>query len=108
MSVFKRNTRYWMDVTVDGQRYREPLNTVERREARTLELRRITEIARRPPDPGNRRRPFGALDIKTAIETYAAERRAQVSARMVAYWKENARPLAAFFDRTPLRKIDSG
>jgi hypothetical protein len=27
---------------------------------------------------------------------------------MVAYWKENARPLAAFFDQTPLRKIDSG
>jgi integrase len=27
---------------------------------------------------------------------------------MVAYWKENARPLATFFDQTPLRKIDSG
>jgi hypothetical protein len=24
---------------------------------------------------------------------------------MVAYWKENARPLSAFFDETPLRKI---
>ena len=62
MSLWKRGTQYWMDVAVNGQRYREPLGTT----------------------------------------------RAQVSPRMIAYWKENARPLSAFFGQLPLRRIDSG
>jgi len=36
---------------------------------------------------------YATMDVATAIETYAKERRAQVSSRMVAYWLENARPL---------------
>jgi integrase len=36
------------------------------------------------------------------------ETRTKATEALVAYWKENARPLAAFFDQTPLCKIDSG
>jgi len=32
------------------------------------------------------------MDVSTAITAYGEERRAQVSARMAAYWLENARP----------------
>ena len=45
------------------------------------------------------------LDVSAAIDAYAKERRAQVSPRMVAYWTENARPLADFFGPTKLRRI---
>ncbi len=55
------------------------------------------------------KRPRGAsAEVWTttaAIDEYAADRRSQVSERMVAWWKENARPLAAFFGDKPLRKI---
>ena len=46
--------------------------------------------------------------MEAAIDAYAEERRAQVSPRMVAYWKENARPLAAFFGTTRLRNLTPG
>src|SRR5262245_12125778 len=105
MSLWKRGNQYWMDVTINGQRSREPLGTPDWREARSLEKRRIAELAKRPLDPSNRGRAFASLNVETAIDQYAAERRAQVSARTVTYWKENARPLAEFFAETPLRKI---
>jgi integrase len=107
MSLWKRGRQYWMDVTVNGQRWREPLGTSDWREARALETRRVAELARRPPDPARRRQTFSALDVKSAIDAYAEERRCQVSPRMVAYWKENARPLAAFFGDIKLRDIDA-
>jgi integrase len=45
------------------------------------------------------------LSVAAAIDMYAEDRRSQVSKRMVAWWKENGRPLAAFFGDKPLRKI---
>jgi integrase len=42
--------------------------------------------------------------VSAAITVYADERRSQVSARMVV-WKEMGRPLAAFFENKPIRKI---
>ena len=107
MSLWKRGHQFWMDVTVNGQRCREPLGTSDWREARGIEKHRIAELTKRPPDPSRRGRSYGALDIQTAIDAYSEERRAQVSSRMVAYWKENARPLVAFFGAKKLRSITS-
>lgn len=54
MSLWKRGDQFWMDVTVNGQRYREPLGTSDWREARATEKHRIAELTKRPPDPGRR------------------------------------------------------
>jgi integrase len=105
MTLWKRGRQYWMDSVVGGQRYREPLHTADWREAKEREKERLVELSRRPADPAHRAQSYGALDVTTAIETYARERRAQVSPRMVAYWTENARPLGAFFGTTALRHI---
>ncbi len=105
MSLWKRGQQYWLDVVVHGQRYREPLHTTDWREAKALEKERLVELSRRPADTAQRGRAFGVLDVDAAIQAYASARRAQVSPRMVAYWTENARPLAAFFGTTPLRSI---
>jgi hypothetical protein len=48
---------------------------------------------------------YAVMDVSTAIAAYAEERRAQVSARMAAYWLENSRPLSAFFKDAKLRQI---
>src|SRR5262245_37373459 len=105
MSLWKRGRQYWMDAVVRGQRYREPLHTTDRRQAKERERERLAELLRRPLDPAKRGKTFGVLDVQTAITAYASLRRAQVSARMVDYWTENARPLAAFFGSTKLRGI---
>ena len=65
----------------------------------------IDQLETRASVPTANSRTYAALDVETAIRTYAVERRAQVSKRMVAYWLENAKPLAAFFKETKLRQI---
>jgi len=103
MALWKRGNRYWTDVTVAGIRYREPLRTSDRREALSREKSRIVELSTRAPDPRRIRAAYASLSVRLAIEAYAMDRRAQVSPRMIAYWKENARPLEGFFGTKKLR-----
>jgi hypothetical protein len=105
MPVRKRGRHYWIDVTIDKQRFRERLGTGDRREALALEKIRIVEMMKRPLDPAKRRRAYGSLSIAEAIRNYTEDRRAQVSPRMRKYWTENGRRLAEFFGTRPLRKI---
>ncbi len=105
MSLWKRGRSYWMDVIVHGHRYREALGTRDWREAKRLERERIEQLEKRATVPTANSKTYAVLDVDAAISTYAAERRAQVSRRMAAYWLENAKPLAAFFKKTPLRHI---
>jgi integrase len=107
MGLWKRGKQYWLDAVVHGERYREPLGTTDWRQARDLEKKRIAELQQRPPDPAKRARKYCALDVKTAMDLYAEERRSQVSPRMVKWWAEMARPLANFFGDKPLRKISA-
>ena len=51
MAIYKRRKWYWMDVVVNGCRYREPLGTTDKREAPRLERERITQLQNRAPDP---------------------------------------------------------
>ena len=105
MSLWKRGKQYWMDVVVNGQRYRESLRTTDWRQAQQLQKERIAQLAKRAPDPAGFGKRYGSLDVEAAIEAYADERRAQVSPRMVAYWLENSRPLARFFKNLKLRSL---
>ena len=105
MGLWKRGKQYWLDAVVNGERHREPLGTTDWRQAKDLEKKRIAELQKRPPDPTKRAQKFSSLPIDIAIEQYSEDRRAQVSDRMMAWWKENARPLVAFFGDKALRKI---
>jgi hypothetical protein len=91
-----------MDVIIRGQRYREPLETSDRREAKQLERDRVQQIESRGPVPTGNSKAYAALDVASAIAAYARERRAQVSRWMTAYWLENSKPLGAFFGKTKL------
>jgi len=86
-------------------RYREPLGTRDKSEAHELMLKRVEQLKTRAPDPAKRSKSYGMLDVATAIERYAAERGAQVSPRMRAYWNENARPLAKHFGDLKLKRF---
>lgn len=78
-------------MTINGVQYRESLKTTDWRKARQLARDRIKQLE--------------SLDVKTAVEKYAHERRAQVSPRMVKYWKEHIPALSGFFETTKLRSI---
>jgi integrase len=101
----KKNGSFWMDLRVNDCRYREPLGTRDRNEAGELMQKRIEQLKTKAPDPAKRSKSYGSMDVKTAIETYSKERRAQVSPRMVAYWKEQIPALAAYFKEIKLKKI---
>jgi integrase len=105
MGLWKRGKQYWLDAVGHGHRYREPLNTTDWREAKRLERERLEQLEGRASVPTANSKTYAAMDVETAIRTYAEERRAQVSKRMAAYWLENAKPLAAFFKDTKLRQI---
>ena len=105
MSLWKRGGRYWIDVVINGQRYREPLGTGDKRLASRLEKDRIAELSKGRAAPSVRRRAFGALTISQAIDAYADERRAQVSPRMVKYWRENGRRLVAVLGEVRLKDL---
>ena len=105
MGLWKRGKQYWLDAVVHGHRYREPLGTTDWREAKRLERQRIEQLEGRATVPTAKSLTYAAMDVSTAIRSYAEERRAQVSKRMVAYWLENMRPLAEFFTDTKLRQI---
>jgi len=51
MALWKRGKQYWMDVIIRGQRYREPLDTTDWREAKQLERDRVRQIETRGPVP---------------------------------------------------------
>lgn len=42
--IYKRQKHWHMDVTINGVRYREGLDTTDRREALRLEKKRVWEI----------------------------------------------------------------
>ena len=93
----KKTGAFWMDVRIEGVRYREPLGTRERGEAGELMHKRIEQLKTKAPDPEKRSASFGMFDIKAAVQAYIKQRRGKVSTRMVAYWTEQARPLEKHF-----------
>src|SRR5438105_1714270 len=105
MGLWKRGSQYWLDAVVHGHRYREPLGTTDWREAKRLERQRIEQLEGKATVPTAKSLTYAAMDVSTAVKTYAEERRAQVSKRMAAYWLENMRPLAEFLKDTKLRQI---
>jgi hypothetical protein len=107
MANYKRNGIYHLDAVVNGVRYRESLKTTDWREANRLERERIAQLEKRAPDPNKRAKTYGSMSIETAIEAYILDRRAQVSKRMLSYWREQARPLSMFFKTLKLKTITS-
>ena len=68
-------------------------------------LPRVNLLEKKTPDLQKRGKSYGSMTAAAAIAAYSAERRAQVSPRMFAYWNEQKPALAGFFKNTKLRSI---
>ena len=75
MGLWKRGHWYWLDVVVNGHRYREPLGTTDWREARRLERERVEQLQSRASVPSGTSLAYAAMTVATAIAAYADERR---------------------------------
>jgi integrase len=102
--IYKRGTNWHMDVMIHGVRYREALDTTDRREALGLEKDRISEIQQgkgvSPSGKAFARRPFS-----DAAVAWLEERKGHIADRSIQFEKERLKPLSQYFGEKALRKI---
>ncbi len=102
--IYKRGKNYHMDVTLNGVRYREALDTTDWREAQSLEKKRVGEIqqgkAASKSGKDFARKPFG-----DAAKLFLEERKPHVAGRTIQFEKERLKPLEKHFGVKPLNRF---
>jgi integrase len=91
-----------MDVTINGLRYRESLKTSDKREAATLEKKRIAEIEQGKGSSKSGRQ-FARLPFEQAATEYIEGRNLHISTRTHQLDRERMKPLLKFFEKPLLR-----
>ncbi len=104
MRLYKRGEKWHLDVVINGQRYRESLDTTDGREAKTLANKRITEISS-GKGASKSGREFARKPFNEAADTFVEDRRIHVSGRTHELDRERLRPLRLFFGKKPLLRI---
>jgi integrase len=104
--IFKRGTGkkkwYWMDNTVNGIRYREPLKTQNWQEAVQNERDRLLEIAQ---GKTGARGPAGRQTFNCAADDYIQERHLHSAEKTCRTDRERSQALRNAFGGLPLKKI---
>jgi integrase len=104
MKITSRSGWKHLDVTIDGQRYREALDTKDHREAKARALEFVTKVKAGKIAAASGR-TFSRLPFKDAAEVYQKERLGKVADRTMQFESERLKPLLKFFGVTPLRTI---
>jgi integrase len=102
--IYKRSGHWHLDVTIHGVRYRESLDTTDRRQARELEKKRIAEI-QQGKGASKTGREFARKSFSEAAAIYLDERRPHVSERTLQFEKERLGPLTKYFGQIPLLRF---
>ena len=105
MSLYKRDKTWWTDFSVNGQRYRESLDTTDWREAQRLEKEKISEAQQGKLVPSSQQ--FSRLAFSEAADRYLDDRRAHLASRSIVTEQERLKPLRAFFGATALNRISA-
>jgi hypothetical protein len=87
-----------------GVRYREALETTDKREAKDLEKKRIAEISQ-GKGASKTGRAFARKPFSEASTAYLEERKPHVSERTIQFEKERLGPLAKHFGEKPLLRF---
>jgi integrase len=93
-----------MDVTINGQRYREALHTTDRREALALEKTRVSEI-QQGKGASLTGRDFARKGFTTAADQFLDERRPHVAEKTYVLERNLLSPLKRFFNDAPVGRI---
>jgi integrase len=105
MSLYKRGKTWHTDFTVNGERFRQSLDTTDWREAQSKEKELIGLASRGKLAPTSQQ--FSKLNITEAIERYLADRSAHVQPRSKRSESDHAKPLREYFGSLPIARIDA-
>ena len=90
--IYKRGGHWHLDVTVHGVRYREALDSTDRREALALEKMRVGEIL--VGKAASKGREFGRMPFSETAKAFLKDRKGHVSERTIQFEKERLKPLS--------------
>ena len=102
--IYKRCGHWHLDVTMHGVRYREALDTTDKRVAKELEKKRIAEISE-GKGASKTGRAFARKPFSEAATAYLEERKPHVAERTVEFEKERLGPLCKHFGDRPLLRF---
>jgi integrase len=105
MALAKRGKTWHTHFFVDGQRFRQSLDTSDWREAQAREKALIALASQGKLAPASQQ--FSKLNITEAIERYLADRAAHVQPRSKASESDHAKPLREYFGCLPIARIDA-
>jgi integrase len=103
MSVFRRNKTYWTDFSVNGQRFRQSLDTTDWREALRLEKEKIAQAQAGKLSAASQ--SFARLAFTEAAERYLDSRKLELSTRSLTKERQLLVHPSKFFGATPLTRI---
>jgi integrase len=102
--IYKRRGYWHLDVTISGVRYREGLDTTDKRDAKDREKDRIAEI-KQGKGASKTGREFARKPFSEATTAYQEERRPHVSERTTQFERERLGPLCRHFGQKPLLRF---
>ena len=103
--IHKRGRTWHTDFTLNGQRYRQSLDTSDWREAQTKEKELITQANQGKLAPTSQH--FSNLAFNESADTYLADRLTRLAPRTVVTERERLKPLRAFFGSVKLKRISA-
>jgi integrase len=105
MSLYRRNGIYYSDFSVNGQRYRQTLQTTDRREASAKEKELIAQAAQGKLAPSGQ--SFGRLAFGEAADRYLASRRLELALSSQAKERQLLVRPREFLQATALNRINA-
>lgn len=103
MAIYKRGKTWWTDFSVNGQRYRQSLDTSDWREAQSNEKELITQATKDKLTASSQQ--FSRLAFSIAAERYVETRKLELSSRSVKKEKQLLVRPTSYFQATPLNRI---
>jgi integrase len=105
MALYKRRKTWWTDFSVNGQRYRQSLDTTDWRQAQASEKELIGQAAVGKLAPSSQQ--FAKLAFIEAADRYVADRLAHLAPRSIDTERERLKPLRTFFSALTLTRISA-
>jgi len=105
MSLYKRGKTWHTDFTVNGQRFRQSLETTDWREAQAKQKESISLASAGKLAPTSQH--FSKLNLTQAIERYLEDRAAHVQPRSKRSESDHAKPLREYFGSLPVARVDA-
>src|SRR5271169_2140294 len=105
MALFRRGRRYWTDFSVNGQRFRQSVDTTDWRDALKREKELIGQAQAGKLSLAGQ--SFARLAFTEALERYLQDRAVHVAPRSHRSESDHAKPLRESFGATPVARVSA-